>query len=105
MKCKSRGFPEPSYTITLNGTKTVSTEETYTINEVKWNDIGTYNCTATNEHGSDSAAEFLDVASKKNNISRHIFFSILSPGKMHVNMRQARAINSRANSTVENLKK
>ena len=65
IKCESRGFPEPSYTITLNGTKIVSTEKTYNITEVKWNNTGGYECTATNKLGSDSASEFLDVTSKK----------------------------------------
>ncbi len=64
IKCKSLGFPEPSYTITLNGTATVSIEKTYTIPIVGWNDTGTYNCTATNERGSDWAADFLDVTGK-----------------------------------------
>ena len=65
MKCKSRGFPEPSYTITRNRTTTVSTEKTYTIHKVGWNDTGTYKCTATNERGSDWASDVLDAGKKR----------------------------------------
>ena len=64
IKCESRGFPEPSYAITLNGTTTVSAEKTYTIQKVMWNDTGTYECTATNTRGSDLVSALLDVTSK-----------------------------------------
>jgi hypothetical protein len=64
IKCESRGFPPPSYKITLNDTKTVSSDKTHTIHNVKLNDAGTYTCTATNTNGSDSDSMFLVVTGK-----------------------------------------
>ena len=85
IKCVSRGFPEPSYTITHNGT-IVSTYPVYTIAKVKWNDIGIYSCTARNTLGSDSDVDFLHVTGKIRCLDKFIFsypypVSFLYPGR------------------------
>ncbi|CAB4030148.1 B-cell receptor CD22-like [Paramuricea clavata] len=56
--CESNGLPEPSYTITHNGTM-LSTGKMYTIPKVKWSDAGTYKCIAENKLGRDSAFAYL----------------------------------------------
>ena len=58
--CKSDGFPEPSYTITHNGTE-ISNETKHTILVVKWDDEGIYKCIARNELGDDSDSGNLTV--------------------------------------------
>jgi hypothetical protein len=56
--CESNGLPEPSYTITHNGTM-LSTGKMYTILKVKWSDAGTYKCIAENKLGRDSAFAYI----------------------------------------------
>jgi hypothetical protein len=53
--CMSDGFPEPSYTITHNGSL-ISNKTKHTIQVVNWSDSGTYKCLAKNELGNDSAS-------------------------------------------------
>jgi hypothetical protein len=58
--CMSVGFPEPSYSITRNGTR-ISNETKHTIHFVNWGDRGTYRCVAKNELGNDSACANLTM--------------------------------------------
>ncbi|CAB4022834.1 B-cell receptor CD22-like, partial [Paramuricea clavata] len=53
MTCSSEGRPEPSYTITHNGTVLLA-GRMYTIPKVKWSNAGTYKCIAENKLGRDS---------------------------------------------------
>ena len=66
IKCEPRGFPEPSYTITVNASIIVANGSggMRTIGKVKWNDTGLYCCTAANKLGSDLAFGFLRVTGK-----------------------------------------
>jgi hypothetical protein len=61
--CNSRGFPEPSYTISHNGTHFINAK-THDINNVVWSDAGEYECKAGNERGNDTASEVLKVTGK-----------------------------------------
>ncbi|CAB3998863.1 B-cell receptor CD22-like isoform X2 [Paramuricea clavata] len=61
--CNSRGFPEPSYTISHNGTRFINAK-THDINNVVWTDAGEYECNAGNEHGNDTASEVLKVTKR-----------------------------------------
>ena len=61
--CESDGLPEPSYSITHNGTE-VSTNKTYTIDDVQYRHAGTYKCVAKNKIGNDSASANLTVVGK-----------------------------------------
>ena len=60
IRCESDGFPEPSFTITHNGTE-ISNETKHIILVVKWDDAGTYKCIARNELGRDSDSGNLTV--------------------------------------------
>jgi hypothetical protein len=64
MTCNSRGFPEPSYTISHNGTLYLINAKTHDINNVVWSDAGVYECNAGNERGNDTASEVLKVTGK-----------------------------------------
>ncbi|CAB3986932.1 B-cell receptor CD22-like isoform X1 [Paramuricea clavata] len=61
--CNSRGFPEPSYTISHNGSHLINAK-TYTDNDVAWTDAGVYECNAGNERGNDTASEVLKVTER-----------------------------------------
>ena len=61
--CTSRGFPEPKYNITHNGTE-VSTEKTYIVPMVEWKHAGTYKCFVWNILGNDSDSDYLIVKGK-----------------------------------------
>jgi hypothetical protein len=61
--CNSRGFPEPGYTISHNGTRLINAK-THPVNDVMWTDAGEYECNAGNEHGNDSASDVLKVTGK-----------------------------------------
>jgi hypothetical protein len=50
--CVASARPEPRYTIIHNGTRIVSTDNTYYIPKAGWNDTGTYTCNATNTLGN-----------------------------------------------------
>ncbi|CAB4036755.1 B-cell receptor CD22-like isoform X1, partial [Paramuricea clavata] len=63
--CNSRGVPEPSYNLTHNGTK-ISTNKTYTKDNVQYSDAGTYKCIVWNKLGSDSASANLTVVETPN---------------------------------------
>ena len=58
--CSSDGEPEPSYTITHNGT-VISTVKSYTISNVQWTDAGTYECIAKNIVGNDTISRNLNI--------------------------------------------
>ncbi|CAB4008681.1 B-cell receptor CD22-like, partial [Paramuricea clavata] len=58
--CNSDGLPEPNYNLTHNGTA-ISTNKTYTIDNVQYSDAGTYKCIARNKLGTDSASTSLTV--------------------------------------------
>ena len=61
LMCKSKGFPEPSYTIWHNGSDVVSNEKMYVIPKANWNDSGSYRCVVENKLGSDSESYFLTI--------------------------------------------
>jgi hypothetical protein len=61
--CNSRGFPEPSYTISHNGTRLINAK-THPVNDVMWTDAGEYECNAGNERGNDSASDVLEITGK-----------------------------------------
>ncbi|CAB4017815.1 B-cell receptor CD22-like isoform X1, partial [Paramuricea clavata] len=63
--CNSEGLPEPSYSIIHNGTE-VSTNKTYTIDDVQYRHAGIYTCIAMNKRGKDSASANLTVIEKPN---------------------------------------
>ena len=86
--CSSNGFPEPSYIITHNDTRLVSTDKNITLYNVLWNYTGTYKCFVNNSLRSSSDFKYLNFkgmtiqgVSKKEDFSRlsHCYkFKILS---------------------------
>ncbi|CAB4023289.1 B-cell receptor CD22-like [Paramuricea clavata] len=64
--CISEGFPEPSYSIIHNATE-VSTNKTYTIDDMQHRHAGIYTCVAMNKLGNDSASGNLTVIVKPYN--------------------------------------
>ena len=64
IKCVSEGVPEPTYTIIHNGSRKVSNENTFTLCQVNWTDIGKYECIASNKLGNNSISGDLIVKGK-----------------------------------------
>ena len=74
--CSSRGQPKPSFVITHNGTVNITgIEETYTKQDVNWDDAGYYTCVAMNKLGSNqSDSKFLNVTVKGKAANTSLFF-------------------------------
>ena len=60
---------------------------------MRWNDAGTYNCTAANERESDWAADFLNVTGKRKYYIDTFSFPKLLPSECKRGQNTAREIN------------